>query len=117
MVEDDEQLRSMICRTLRTHGYKVLEARHGSEAILVCGRHMGPIHLILSDVVMPGMVGPDLMERLEPLGCKKKVLFMSGYTEDTAVLQNLMSAGAPFLEKPFKPIALAQKVRQVLDSP
>ncbi len=117
VVEDDEQLRSMICRTLRTHGYNVLEARHGSEAILVCGRHLGPIHLILTDVVMPGMGGPELMEKLAPLGRKMKVLFMSGYTEDTAVLQNLMSAGAPFLEKPFKPIALAQKVRQVLDSP
>jgi two-component system cell cycle sensor histidine kinase/response regulator CckA len=117
VVEDDEQLRSMICRTLRTHGYKLLEARHGSEAILVCGRHLGPIHLILTDVVMPGMGGPELMERLAPLGRKMKVLFMSGYAEDTAVLQNLVSAGAPFLEKPFKPIALVQKVRQVLDSP
>jgi two-component system cell cycle sensor histidine kinase/response regulator CckA len=71
----------------------------------------------LTDVVMPGMGGPELMERLAPLGRKMKVLFMSGYTEDSAVLQNLMSAGAPFLEKPFKPIALAQKVRQVLDAP
>jgi len=117
VVEDDERLRRMICRTLHTHGYMVLEARHGSEAILVCGRHLGPIHLVLTDVVMPGMSGPELMERLAPLGRKMKVLFMSGYTEDTAILQNLMSAGAPFLEKPFKSIALAQKVRQVLDSP
>ena len=117
VVEDDERLRSMICRTLRSHRYEVLEARHGSEAILVCGHHLGPIHLILTDVVMPGMSGPELMERLAPLGRKMKVLFMSGYTEDTAVLQDLISAGAPFLEKPFKPIALAQKVRQVLDSP
>jgi two-component system cell cycle sensor histidine kinase/response regulator CckA len=117
VVEDDEQLRSMICRTLRSYGYTVLEARHGSEAILVCGHYLGPIHLVLTDVVMPGLSGPELMERLAPLGRKMKVLFMSGYTEDTAILQNLMSAGAPFLEKPFKPLALAQKVRQVLDSP
>jgi two-component system cell cycle sensor histidine kinase/response regulator CckA len=117
VVEDNEHLRSMICRTLRAYGYMVLEARQGGEAILICGGHVGPIHLILTDVVMPGISGPELIERLMPLGRKIKVLFMSGYAEDTAVLQNLMSAGIPFLGKPFKPITLSQKVRQVLDSP
>jgi nitrogen-specific signal transduction histidine kinase len=117
VVEDDESLRSVICQTLRSYGYTVLEAHHGNEAILVCGRHRGPIHLVLTDVVMPGLSGGELMERLAPLGRQMKVLFMSGYTEDTAALQNLLAAGAPFLEKPFKMTTLAQKVRAVLDLP
>jgi len=117
VVEDDEQLCNVICQTLRSYGYTVLEARHGYEAILVCGRHQGPIHLVLTDVVMPGMSGGELMERLSPFGRKMKVIFMSGYTEDTAALQSLLAVGAPFLEKPFKMITLAQKVRQVLDLP
>jgi two-component system cell cycle sensor histidine kinase/response regulator CckA len=117
VVEDDEDLRSVICQTLRSFGYTVLEARHGHEAILVCGRHQGPIHLVLTDVVMPGMSGGELIERLSPFGRKMKVLFMSGYTEDTAVLQSLLAVGVPFLEKPFKMITLAQKVREVLNLP
>ncbi len=117
VVEDDEQLRDVICQTLRNYGYLVLEARHGSEAILVCGRHRGPIHLVLTDVIMPGMSGGELIERLAPLGRKIKVLFMSGYTEDTAVLHSLLAAGVPFLEKPFKMMNLVTMVREVLDSP
>jgi CheY-like chemotaxis protein len=117
VAEDDEQLRDVVCQTLRSYGYTVLEARHGSEAILVCGRHQGPIHLVLTDVVMPGMSGGELMERLAPLGRQMKVLFVSGYTEDTAALQSLLAAGAPFLEKPFKMTTLVQKVREVLDTP
>jgi CheY-like chemotaxis protein len=116
VVEDDEQLRGVICRTLRSNGYTVLEARHGSEAILVCGRHQGPIPLVLTDVVMPGLSGGELMERLAPLGRKMQVIFMSGYTEDTAALQGLLAAGVPFLEKPFKMITMLQKVREVLEA-
>jgi len=117
VVEDEESIRSVICHTLRAYGYKVLEARHGNEAILVCGRHLGPIHLVLTDVIMPGMSGGELIERLSPFGRKMKVLFMSGYTEDTAALQSLLAVGVPFLEKPFKMVTLAQKVREVLDAP
>jgi CheY-like chemotaxis protein len=102
---------------LHAYGYTVLEASHGKEAILVCGRHQEPIHLVLTDVVMPGMSGGELMERLAPLGRQMKVLFMSGYTEDTAALQSLLAAEAPFLEKPFKMTTLVQKVREVLDLP
>ncbi|MEW6658237.1 MAG: ATP-binding protein [Thermodesulfobacteriota bacterium] len=117
VVEDDESMRRVICQTLGSYGYKVLEARHGNDAILVAGRHQGPIHLVLTDVVMPGMSGGELIERLLPFGRKMKVLFMSGYTEDIAALQSLLAVGVPFLEKPFKMITLAQKVRQVLDLP
>ncbi len=117
VAEDDELLRHVICQALGAYGYRVLEARHGQEAILVCGRHRGPIHLVLTDVVMPGMSGGELMERLSPLGRKMKVLFMSGYTEDTAALQSLLASGVPFLEKPFKMINLIKMVREVLDLP
>jgi PAS domain S-box-containing protein len=117
VAEDDESLRRVICQTLTSYGYTVLEARHGKEAILVCGRHRGPVNLVLTDVVMPGMSGGELMERLSYFGRQMKVLFMSGYTEDTAALQSLLAAGVPFLEKPFKMISLVKKVREVLDLP
>jgi two-component system cell cycle sensor histidine kinase/response regulator CckA len=92
VVEDEDSLREMICQTLRSHGHTVLAAHHGSEAILLCARYKGPIHLVLTDVVLPGMNGAELMERLAPLGWKTKVLFMSGYTEDTAALEDLWTA-------------------------
>jgi len=117
VAEDDERLRGVICQTLRSYGYTVLEAGHGNDAIWVCERHQGPVHLVLTDVVMPGMSGGELMERLSSLSRQMKVLFMSGYTEDTAALQSLLTAGVPFLEKPFKMMNLVKKVREVLDQP
>jgi PAS domain S-box-containing protein len=116
VVEDEESLRTVICKTLRSYGHTVLEAHHGGEAILISARHRGPIHLVLTDVVMPGINGLELIERLASLGRKMQVLFMSGYTEDIAALQGLSTAGAPFIEKPFKPTSLVQKVREVLGS-
>jgi PAS domain S-box-containing protein len=116
VVEDEEDLRLMICQALRFYGYTALEARHGNEAILICARHKGAIDLVLTDVVMPGMSGGELIERLAPLGRKIKVLFMSGYTEDTATLQGLLAGRVHFLEKPFKMTTLVQKAREVLES-
>jgi two-component system cell cycle sensor histidine kinase/response regulator CckA len=117
VVEDDDSLRELIYQTLRSYGYKVLAAHHGSEAILQCARYKGPIHLVLTDELLPGMTGAELLERLAPLGLKAKALFMSGYTEDTAALEFLLTSGAPFIEKPFKPNALVSMVREVLDTP
>jgi two-component system cell cycle sensor histidine kinase/response regulator CckA len=117
VAEDDEKLRRVICQTLRAYGYTVLEASHGNKAIAVFKRHQGSIHLLLTDVVMPGMSGGELIERLSPFCRQMQVLFMSGYTEDTAALQSLLAAGVPFLEKPFKMINLIKKVREVLDTP
>ncbi|MHB8069111.1 MAG: PAS domain S-box protein [Desulfobaccales bacterium] len=117
VAEDEEKLRGAICQILRSYGYRVLEAGHGQEALLLCGRHQGPLHLVLTDVVMPGMSGGELIERLTSFGRQIKVLFMSGYTADTAALQSLLAAGVPFLEKPFKMMKLLQKVREVLDTP
>ena len=117
VVEDDEKLRGAICQTLRSYGYRVLEAGNGNEALSLWGQHQGPLHLVLTDVVMPGMSGGELLERLSSFSRQMKVLFMSGYTEDTAALQSLLAAGVPFLEKPFKMIKMVEKVREVLDTP
>lgn len=117
VVEDDEKLRGAISQTLRSYGYRVMEAGNGNEALSLCGQHQGPLHLVLTDVVMPGMSGGELLERLSSFTRQMKVLFMSGYTEDTAALQSLLAAGVPFLEKPFKMIKMVKKVREVLDTP
>jgi CheY-like chemotaxis protein len=95
-------------------GYWVLEASRAEEALMVCLRHKGPIHLLLTDVVMPQMSGRDLLDRLRPLRPDIRVLFTSGYTEE-AVHRRAVEEGAAFLQKPFTEEALAGKVRDVLD--
>ncbi len=115
VVEDEDILLVVVSRFLRIYGYTVLEARHGGEALLICEGHQGPIHLLLADVVMPQMSGQELSDRLTSLHPEMKVLYMSGYSEDAVIHQGVLEAGAPFLQKPFKPETLAQKVREVLD--
>ena len=81
VVEDEDALRTLLCRFFRLYGYNVLEARHGGEALLLCERHRGPIHLMVTDVVMPQMSGKELADRLAPLHPEMTVFFMSGYTD------------------------------------
>ncbi|MEW6386357.1 MAG: PAS domain S-box protein [Thermodesulfobacteriota bacterium] len=114
MVEDDEVLRSVITKTLKKFGYRVLKARDGDEALSACQKHKGPIHLLLTDVVLPKMSGVELADRLKGFRPEMKILFMSGYTEDAMVHHGVMEASTPFLQKPFKPIQLAGKVREIL---
>jgi CheY-like chemotaxis protein len=114
VVEDDEVLRSVITKSLRKFGYQVLPARDGDEAMSLGRRHKGPVHLLLTDVVMPGMSGVELAHLLAALRPEMKVLFMSGYTEDAMVHHGVMEATTPFLQKPFKSVHLAAKVREVL---
>ena len=95
--------------------YDVLEAEHGLEALKIVESFQSPIHLLLTDIVMPHMNGRDLAEQISSVRPATKVLFMSGYTDHAAVHREL-SAGAPFLQKPFTPDALAKKVRGLLDS-
>jgi nitrogen-specific signal transduction histidine kinase/CheY-like chemotaxis protein len=117
VVEDEDALRTLLCRFFRLYGYNVLEARHGGEALLICERHSGPIHLMITDVVMPQMSGQDLAHRLAPLHPEMAVFFMSGYTDS-----DLTGYGAPesyqhFIPKPFRPMDLIKKVRDFFDAP
>ena len=117
LVEDEDMLRVLLAKFLRLYGYTVLEARHGGEALLVCERHQGPIHLLVTDVVMPQMSGRELAERLAGLRPEMAVLMMSGYTEDAMVQYGVADLTIPFLQKPFKPIELARKIHAVLHPP
>ncbi len=116
LVEDEASVRSLVSGVLEQGGYKVLLARNGEDALVVSEQHKGPIHLLLTDVVMPEMGGPELAEHLRPFHRKMKVLYMSGYTDDSIVHHGVLSSSATFLQKPFTPDILAQKVREVLDS-
>jgi PAS domain S-box-containing protein len=116
LVEDEDALRTLLCRFFRLFGYNVLEARHGGEALLLSEQHQGPIHLMVTDVVMPQMSGKELADRLAPLHPEMTVFFMSGYTG-----RDLSAYGAPessqhFLPKPFRPMDLVKKVRDSLDA-
>jgi len=114
LVEDEGAVRELARDILEANGYAVLEARHGDEALAICERHSEPIHLMLTDVVMPGMNGRELAERLARLRPETKVLYMSGYTDNAIVLHGVLNGRAVFLQKPFTPDALARKVREVL---
>jgi signal transduction histidine kinase/ActR/RegA family two-component response regulator len=117
LVEDEEMVRNMTREILQESGYQVLEAKHGHEALLVAERHNGPIHLMLSDVVMPQMSGRELAEQLSPMRREMKVLYMSGYTDDAIVHHGVLDEGMAFIEKPFTPNALTHKLREVLTAP
>jgi hypothetical protein len=115
-VEDEELVREMVREILGHYGYTVLEARSGAEAVDLCSRHRGTIHLMLTDVVMPGMSGVELSKRLAPMQPEMKVLFMSRYTADAIVHQGILESGIAFIQKPFSMDSLTHKVREVLGS-
>ena len=115
VVEDEAGVRSLVCATLRAKGYTVLEASGPLEAVSLVERHADPIHLLLTDVVMPQMGGKELADRVSPLRPEMKALFMSGYTDDAVVRHGILEANTFFLQKPFTSAALGQKVREVLD--
>ena len=114
LVEDEEAVRTMISRVLQGSGYQILEARHGKEALEICRQHIGPIHLMVTDVIMPQMSGRELAEQLAPLRPEMKILFMSGYPDNAIVHHGVLEAGTAFLQKPFTLSALENKVREVL---
>jgi two-component system, cell cycle sensor histidine kinase and response regulator CckA len=116
VVEDQALVRSLIRKTLATYGYVVLEAANGQEALHVLGQHQGAIDLLLSDVVMPIMTGPELVERVRHGYPDMCVMYMSGYTNDTVVLSGGITSGTPFLQKPFTSQAILRAVRSVLDA-
>ena len=115
LVEDEDSVRSVARHVLWSSGYTVLEAADGQKALQLVEGHKGPIDLLLSDVVMPHVAGRQLVEHLKVLRPGIKVLFMSGYTDDAVVRHGVLEANYAFLQKPFTPSVLAQKVRAVLD--
>ncbi|MEA5447468.1 response regulator [Leptolyngbya sp. CCNP1308] len=115
VVEDEDAVRALEILILQRCGYRVLEAINGSDALHLVEQEPGPIHLLLSDVVMPHMGGRDLADQIALKRPDCKVLFLSGYTDDAVIHHGVSEAGVAFLQKPFTPAALAQKVRQVLD--
>ncbi|MBK5298855.1 MAG: PAS domain S-box protein [Vicinamibacteria bacterium] len=116
LVEDNAGLRTLAMRFLKPMGYTVLGAATGEEALRLLERHEAPVHLLISDVVMPGMSGRELAARLAQTRPAMKVLYMSGYTSDTIVRHGVLDGKMPFLSKPFSAAALREKVRDVLNS-
>jgi CheY-like chemotaxis protein len=114
LVEDEPMVRRMVREVLRVEGYTVLEAIQGDDALRVCQQEGPVIDLLLTDVMMPGMSGRELVERAAVLRPGMKVLFMSGYTDDAVVRHGVSDAEIAFIQKPFKPAELTQKVREVL---
>jgi PAS domain S-box-containing protein len=117
LVEDEEAVRVLARKTLQSFGYRVLEAINGEEALRVVAKGRDKIHLLLTDVVMPGMSGREVAERLSPLFPGLKILYMTGYADTAIVHHGILEPGTALLLKPFKPDGLAQKVREVLDKP
>lgn len=116
LVEDDDGVRDLLARILRDRGYTVMVACHGDDALSIFEK-LGPkVDLLLTDLVMPGMGGMDLIKRLRSARPDLKVLCMSGYTEDVLVDSGSLSPGMPFLRKPLRPETLAAGVREALDS-
>src|SRR4029077_15034768 len=115
-VEDDESIRALGARVLRQNGYTVLTARHAAEAIELGASHRFPIDLLVTDVVMPGLHGPALSESLQRQRRQLRVLFTSGYSDELAVLSQVRSTGAAFLQKPYTPDSLVRKIREVMSS-
>jgi two-component system, cell cycle sensor histidine kinase and response regulator CckA len=115
LVEDEESVRNLVRTILQEFGYTVLEASHGAEALRVAIRHEGPIHVMVTDIVMPLMSGRQLTDKLVTLRPEMKVIYMSGYTDHSIVHSEILRLGAMFLQKPFTSIALTRKLREVLD--
>jgi len=116
LAEDEEAVRNLTRRVLEGQGYTVLTGADGQEALRLAEGHTGPIHLLLTDVVMPSMSGRQLAERVVSGRREMKVLYLSGYTDDAIVQHGVLEPGIAFLQKPFTPQGLARKVREVLDA-
>jgi len=116
VVEDEVIVRAPVCRMLRHLGYFVLEANNGEDALLVMQEYHSPIHLVITDVMMPEMDGPALIAMLRDWYPQMRVLFISGYSAEHLTAQGGMVHGAAFLPKPFTMDALARRVREVLDA-
>jgi len=116
LVEDEPIVRDLAIKLLKRLGYHVLHAENGGEALLLAEKYTETIHLLLTDVIMPGMNGRQLSERVKLIHPEMKVLFTSGYTENVIVHHGMVEQGIQFIGKPYSPIALAKKIREILKS-
>jgi CheY-like chemotaxis protein len=116
LAEDEERLRELALDILRLNGYTVLDACDGASALELSARHAGPIHLLITDIVMPHMGGPELAHRLTQVRPETRVLYMSGYTDDAPGRRSAPPSGAAMIDKPFTMEGLARKVREVLEA-
>jgi len=114
LVEDSQSLREMTCEYLESLGYKVLPAATGKEGLQKAAGFDGPIHLLLTDIVMPGMSGTELARELVPLRPETKVMLVSGFTDEVVAGDGIVGSSVVFLQKPYRPRELALKIRQVL---
>jgi two-component system cell cycle sensor histidine kinase/response regulator CckA len=114
-VEDEESVRELVGEYLRGRGYRIIEASDGIQALDLAAKHDGAIHLLITDVVMPRLSGRELATRLAAKRPGLKVLYISGYTDDSIFRHGVLEGGMAFLQKPFNLKSIAQKVREVLD--
>ncbi|MFO0603734.1 MAG: PAS domain S-box protein [Polyangiales bacterium] len=115
LVEDEAGVRKVAHAILAGHGYEVLDARNGDDAVRVAAAHAGPIHLLVTDVVMPGLGGRALVDRIRAARAAIRVLYMSGYTDDAVLRHGVEASQDQFVQKPFTPSTLARRVRETLD--
>ncbi len=115
IVENEAAIRNLLQMALRKNGYTVLTAESGREALDLVSLHTGPIHLLITDVMMPDIDGPELVRRLSAIRPDTQTLFMSGYMDDALGEQGVLPSSVNFIQKPFSPRTIAQKVREILD--
>ena len=115
LVEDEQSVRALTRNLLEQSGYTVLDADNGAHAVEIAVQHHGPIHLLLTDVVMPGINGPALADKILPIHPETKTLYVSGYSGSFGTQTGLVPEGADLLQKPFSRSALLRKLRNVLD--
>jgi DNA-binding response OmpR family regulator len=115
IVENEAAIRNLLQMALQKNGYRVLTAESGREALDLVNAHSGPIHLLITDVMMPDIDGPELVRRLSTLRPDTRTLFMSGYMDDALGEQGALPSNVNFIQKPFSPRTIAQRVREILD--
>jgi two-component system cell cycle sensor histidine kinase/response regulator CckA len=117
LVEDEAVVRDLVCEILRESGYNVLSAPSGPDAMKITAQHTNPIDLLITDVVMPEMSGPELVNALRRVRGEMRVLYMSGYTDDAVLVRQGLPEKCAFIRKPYTPLQFLQKVRETLDAP